>query len=71
MLPFDGLPGLQAPLPAVVPDPYARPPSLSGLPKDIILYQYEVCPYCCKVKAALDYYKVCWWWAVDGGGGGL
>jgi microsomal prostaglandin-E synthase 2 len=28
------------------------------LPKEITLYQYEVCPFCCKVKAFLDYYKV-------------
>eukprot|EP00983_Pelagomonas_calceolata_P105557 1159143-Pelagomonas_calceolata.AAC.2 len=38
-------------------DPYKRPTALQGLPKDITLYQYEVCPFCCKVKAALDYYK--------------
>ena len=24
----------------------------------IALYQYEVCPYCCKVKAVLDYKKI-------------
>lgn len=24
----------------------------------IKLYQYEVCPYCCKVKAVLDYKKI-------------
>lgn len=40
-------------------DPYARPTDgLRGPPKDITLYQYEVCPFCCKVKAMLDYYKV-------------
>ncbi|KAF5837234.1 glutathione S-transferase [Dunaliella salina] len=39
-------------------DPYKRPTALQGLPKDITLYQYEVCPFCCKVKAALDYYKL-------------
>ena len=39
-------------------DAYKRPSDLHGLPKDIELYQFEVCPYCCKVKAALDYYKV-------------
>ena len=22
------------------------------------MYQYDVCPFCCKVKAFLDYYKV-------------
>eukprot|EP00955_Chlamydomonas_euryale_P002700 28974-Chlamydomonas_euryale.AAC.1 len=39
--------------------PYARPTSLTGIPGSITLYQYEVCPFCCKVKAALDFYKVC------------
>ncbi|KAK9909946.1 hypothetical protein WJX75_009890 [Coccomyxa subellipsoidea] len=29
-----------------------------SLPKEIILYQYEVCPFCCKVKAFLDYHKI-------------
>lgn len=24
----------------------------------VVLYQYEPCPYCCKVKAVLDYLKV-------------
>ena len=28
------------------------------MPRDIILYQYEVCPFCCKLKAFLDYHKV-------------
>lgn len=36
---------------------YVRP-AAKGLPKEITLYQYEVCPFCCKVKAALDFYKV-------------
>lgn len=39
-------------------DVYVRPASLKGLPKEVILYQYEVCPFCCKVKAFLDYNKV-------------
>uniref|UniRef100_A0A061RRA8 Prostaglandin E synthase 2 n=1 Tax=Tetraselmis sp. GSL018 TaxID=582737 RepID=A0A061RRA8_9CHLO len=30
------------------------PDSQSG----IVLYQYTVCPFCCKTKAVLDYYKV-------------
>lgn len=34
----------------------------SGIPLDlfppITLYQYEVCPFCCKVKAFLDYHKI-------------
>ncbi|TDH68092.1 hypothetical protein CCR75_004361 [Bremia lactucae] len=29
----------------------------NGLPT-VILYQYEPCPYCCKVKAVLDYFKI-------------
>jgi len=37
---------------------YVRPTNLKGLPKEVILYQYEVCPFCCKVKAFLDYNKV-------------
>jgi microsomal prostaglandin-E synthase 2 len=24
----------------------------------ITLYQYKICPFCCKVKAVLDYYKI-------------
>jgi len=28
---------------------------LGGVPKDLVLYQYEVCPFCCKVKAFLDF----------------
>lgn len=30
----------------------------SGLSGDLTLYQYEVCPFCCKAKAALDYFSV-------------
>ena len=38
-------------------DEYARPVP-KGLPKaPLTLYQYEVCPFCCKAKAALDFYK--------------
>ena len=39
-------------------DVYLRPAKLKGLPREVILYQYEVCPFCCKVKAFLDYHKV-------------
>lgn len=28
-----------------------------GLPS-VVLYQYEPCPYCCKVKAVLDYLRI-------------
>ncbi|GKC11886.1 prostaglandin E synthase 2-like protein, partial [Tanacetum coccineum] len=27
-------------------------------PKDVVLYQYEACPFCNKVKAYLDYYDI-------------
>ena len=27
-------------------------------PTSFVLYQYEVCPFCCKVKAFLDYHKI-------------
>jgi hypothetical protein len=37
---------------------YDIPRTTRGLPKELILYQYEVCPFCCKVKAFLDYHKV-------------
>lgn len=37
---------------------YARPTRLIGLPAAVTLYQYEVCPYCCKVKAVLDLHKI-------------
>ena len=47
---------LQAPSAAV--NPYARPTNLHGLPEELILYQYEVCPFCNKVRAFLDYHKV-------------
>ncbi len=40
-------------------DPYAPPTELHGMPESLVLYQYEVCPFCCKVKAFLDYYNVC------------
>ena len=44
---------------AAADDVYA-PPVLppAGLPAHVTLYQYEVCPFCCKVKAALDFYGV-------------
>ena len=37
---------------------YRRSKQRHGLPKEIILYQYEVCPFCNKVRAFLDYHKV-------------
>ncbi|KAI4351030.1 hypothetical protein L6164_005419 [Bauhinia variegata] len=29
-----------------------------AVPKDVVLYQYEACPFCNKVKAFLDYYDI-------------
>ncbi|KAM6592421.1 hypothetical protein CsatA_000124 [Cannabis sativa] len=38
---------------------YAKePPSKELVPKDVVLYQYEACPFCNKVKAFLDYYDI-------------
>ena len=41
-----------------ISDSYNQPTDLKGNPRDIIVYQYEVCPFCCKLKAFLDYHKV-------------
>ncbi|KAE8696786.1 putative BOI-related E3 ubiquitin-protein ligase 2-like [Hibiscus syriacus] len=35
-----------------------KPPSEKFLPKEVVLYQYEACPFCNKVKAFLDYYNI-------------
>ncbi|MBA0775159.1 hypothetical protein Gotri_010320 [Gossypium trilobum] len=35
-----------------------KPRSEKFLPKEIVLYQYEACPFCNKVKAFLDYYNI-------------
>lgn len=35
-----------------------EPPSPDLVPKDVVLYQYEACPFCNKVKAFLDYYDI-------------
>lgn len=37
--------------------PSSSSPSSKSLPR-LTLYQYEVCPFCCKVKAVLDFYKI-------------
>ncbi|XP_062118027.1 uncharacterized protein LOC133831671 [Humulus lupulus] len=38
---------------------YAKePPPPELVPKDVVLYQYEACPFCNKVKAFLDYYDI-------------
>jgi microsomal prostaglandin-E synthase 2 len=39
-------------------NPYSLPTKTTGLPKEIILYQYDVCPFCCKVKTFLDYHNL-------------
>ncbi|CAN6682868.1 unnamed protein product [Malus baccata var. baccata] len=33
-------------------------PHVKSLPKDVVLYQYEACPFCNKVRAFLDYYNI-------------
>ncbi|MCL7043320.1 hypothetical protein MKW94_014885 [Papaver nudicaule] len=35
-----------------------EPPKPEFLPKEVVLYQYEACPFCNKVKAFLDYYDI-------------
>lgn len=39
---------------------HAKEPPRSGKfsPTDVVLYQYEACPFCNKVKAFLDYYNI-------------
>ena len=48
----------QAKAHVTISDAFAQPTELRGLPQNIILYQYEVCPFCCKLKAFLDFHKV-------------
>ncbi|KAK8551763.1 hypothetical protein V6N13_120197 [Hibiscus sabdariffa] len=35
-----------------------KPPSENFLPKEVVLYQYEACPFCNKIKAFLDYNNI-------------
>ncbi|XP_062027888.1 uncharacterized protein LOC133743850 [Rosa rugosa] len=35
-----------------------EPPPAELVPKEVVLYQYEACPFCNKVKAFLDYYDI-------------
>ncbi|GAA0171221.1 reductase [Lithospermum erythrorhizon] len=35
-----------------------EPISIDLVPKEVVLYQYEACPFCNKVKAFLDYYDI-------------
>lgn len=37
---------------------HAKEPRQSQIFKDVVLYQYEACPFCNKVKAFLDYYDI-------------
>ncbi|XP_021756597.1 prostaglandin E synthase 2-like [Chenopodium quinoa] len=37
---------------------HAKEPIQSQIFKDVVLYQYEACPFCNKVKAFLDYYNI-------------
>ncbi|KAL5730844.1 prostaglandin-E synthase [Ranunculus cassubicifolius] len=44
---------------AMASEAYAKESTATGLlPKDVVLYQYEACPFCNKVKAFLDYYDI-------------
>ncbi|XP_027148816.1 prostaglandin E synthase 2-like [Coffea eugenioides] len=44
---------------AVSEDVHAKEPVQPKLrPNDVVLYQYEACPFCNKVKAFLDYYDI-------------
>lgn len=40
----------------VVPLQVLTPGDQSGL--KLVLYQYQTCPFCCKVRAFLDYYGI-------------
>ncbi|KAL0323207.1 UNVERIFIED_CONTAM: Prostaglandin E synthase 2 [Sesamum angustifolium] len=45
--------------PTLVEEVHAKEPVQSKFrPKDVVLYQYEACPFCNKVKAFLDYYDI-------------
>ncbi|KAG2385128.1 uncharacterized protein HKW66_Vig0122200 [Vigna angularis] len=35
-----------------------EPPPPEALPREVVLYQFEACPFCNKVKAFLDYYDI-------------
>ncbi|KAK6925298.1 Glutathione S-transferase, N-terminal [Dillenia turbinata] len=35
-----------------------EPPPPQLIPEEVVLYQYEACPFCNKVKAFLDYYDI-------------
>ncbi|KAL4361512.1 hypothetical protein GQ457_04G011940 [Hibiscus cannabinus] len=55
---FLGLAGVVASM-ATAASVYAKePPPVEIMPKEVVLYQYEACPFCNKVKAFLDYYDI-------------
>ena len=39
-------------------DKYEIPQDTGPMPKDIVVYQYKVCPFCNKLRAFLDYNNV-------------
>ncbi|KAJ8439810.1 hypothetical protein Cgig2_029070 [Carnegiea gigantea] len=43
---------------SLIQDAHAKEPVQSYKFKDVVLYQYEACPFCNKVKAFLDYYDI-------------
>ncbi|XP_072954080.1 uncharacterized protein [Typha angustifolia] len=43
---------------AAVAEAKEPPASPDLLPKDVVLYQYEACPFCNKVRAFLDYHDI-------------
>ncbi|XP_068306475.1 uncharacterized protein [Pyrus communis] len=44
---------------SLAPEVYAKePPPAALVPKEVVLYQYEACPFCNKVKAFLDYHDI-------------
>ncbi|XP_061343649.1 uncharacterized protein LOC133289674 [Gastrolobium bilobum] len=44
---------------ASVQEVFAKePPPPEALPNEVVLYQYEACPFCNKVKAFLDYHNI-------------
>eukprot|EP01025_Chloroclados_australasicus_P029892 TRINITY_DN2987_c1_g2_i1.p1 TRINITY_DN2987_c1_g2~~TRINITY_DN2987_c1_g2_i1.p1 ORF type:complete len:352 (-),score=18.27 TRINITY_DN2987_c1_g2_i1:404-1459(-) len=37
---------------------YSAPTKLHGMPKSFTLYQYQICPFCNKVRAFMDYHNI-------------
>ncbi|KAI9201080.1 hypothetical protein LWI28_017716 [Acer negundo] len=55
-----GVAGFSAAATSMAQEAHAKEPvqSQKFLPNDVVLYQYEACPFCNKVKAFLDYYNI-------------